>query len=222
MTFSILAYDDRSGAVGGAAATGNLCVGGWVLRAKAGVGASASQGKSVSTLWGEQALERLQDGMDAQEALDALVGPDPGRDHRQLTILDAAGQVAGWTGEENEVARGHLPGDGYIVAGNWLSNVGVLRDMERVYNDLRADRANSFATCLLGSLAAGIAAGSDARGTLSTALKIVEEDAPPVDLRVDLDPDPMNRLTELFERSVSNPYAEWISTVPTISSPHRF
>ena len=46
MTFSILARDPDSGLIGGAAATGSLCVGGWVLRGRAGVGLSASQGAS--------------------------------------------------------------------------------------------------------------------------------------------------------------------------------
>ena len=32
MTFSILARNPETGEIGGAAATGNLCVGGWVLR----------------------------------------------------------------------------------------------------------------------------------------------------------------------------------------------
>ena len=31
MTFSILARNPKTGEIGGAAATGNLCVGGWVL-----------------------------------------------------------------------------------------------------------------------------------------------------------------------------------------------
>ena len=59
MTYSILARDPETGAFGGAAATGSLCVGGWVLRGRAGVGISASQGASPSTLWGEEALVRL-------------------------------------------------------------------------------------------------------------------------------------------------------------------
>ena len=33
MTFTLLARDPKSGALGGASATGNLCVGAWVLRA---------------------------------------------------------------------------------------------------------------------------------------------------------------------------------------------
>ena len=32
MTFSIIARNPKTGEIGGAAATGNLCVGGWVLR----------------------------------------------------------------------------------------------------------------------------------------------------------------------------------------------
>ena len=34
MTFSILARNPKTGEIGGAAATGNLCVGGWVLNLK--------------------------------------------------------------------------------------------------------------------------------------------------------------------------------------------
>ena len=51
MTFSVLALDRATGAIGGAAATGNLAVGAWVLHAAAGVGAVATQGLSVSTPW---------------------------------------------------------------------------------------------------------------------------------------------------------------------------
>ena len=35
MTISILAIDEKTGRMGGAAATGSLCVGGWVLRGRA-------------------------------------------------------------------------------------------------------------------------------------------------------------------------------------------
>ena len=32
MTFSLLAHDEKTGALVAAAATGSLCVGGWVMR----------------------------------------------------------------------------------------------------------------------------------------------------------------------------------------------
>ena len=59
MTFSVLALDRATGAVGGAAATGNLAVGAWVLRAAARAGAVATQGFSVSSLWGDEGLASL-------------------------------------------------------------------------------------------------------------------------------------------------------------------
>ena len=50
MTFSILARNPKTGEIGGAAATGNLCVGGWVLRGDIKKGVTASQGFYPSTL----------------------------------------------------------------------------------------------------------------------------------------------------------------------------
>ncbi|MBF9061372.1 DUF1028 domain-containing protein, partial [Rhodobacterales bacterium HKCCSP123] len=70
MTISILAIDEKTGRMGGAAATGSLCVGGWVLRGRADSGLSASQGTAPSTLWGEDVLVRMAGGMRA-----------PGADH---------------------------------------------------------------------------------------------------------------------------------------------
>jgi uncharacterized Ntn-hydrolase superfamily protein len=62
MTFSILALDRENKLMGGAAATGNLCVGGWVLRADARAGVTASQGIRPSTVLGVKALEDLARG----------------------------------------------------------------------------------------------------------------------------------------------------------------
>ena len=52
MTFSLLYLDKPSGCFAGATATGNLCVGGWVLRGHPHVGLTASQGAEPSILWG--------------------------------------------------------------------------------------------------------------------------------------------------------------------------
>ncbi|MFN3526048.1 MAG: DUF1028 domain-containing protein, partial [Paracoccus sp. (in: a-proteobacteria)] len=62
MTFSILAQDLGTGAFGGAAATGSLCVGGWVLRGDSRAGLTASQGAAPSTMWGEDVLVRMMSG----------------------------------------------------------------------------------------------------------------------------------------------------------------
>ena len=57
MTFSIIARNPKTGEIGGATATGNLCVGGWVLRGNVDKGVTATQGFYPSTIWGENILK---------------------------------------------------------------------------------------------------------------------------------------------------------------------
>ena len=121
MTFSILAQDLNTGAFGAAAATGSLCVGGWVLRGDSRAGLSASQGAAPSPMWGEDVLDRMRAGEDAQTALDAVVGVDGGREGRQLAALDRRGGTACHTGAQNTPWRGSLIAPGLVVSGNLLA-----------------------------------------------------------------------------------------------------
>ncbi|WP_068109227.1 DUF1028 domain-containing protein [Tropicimonas marinistellae] len=217
MTFSVLAIDQDSGALGAAAATGNLCVGGWVLRGDARFGLTASQGQTPSTVWGEDALARLAGGATARDALAAVVTPDPGREARQLAVLDLKGDTAIHNGTENQAFTGHLSGDGWAVAGNWLASSRVIERTAEVLNASAGD----FAQRLVNALRAGLAAGSDRRGTQSAALLVLAEDAPPLDLRVDFDPAPMDRLAMLLERTRADAYRNWLDTLPTRREPFR-
>lgn len=222
MTFSILALDPETGAIGGAAATGNLAVGGWVLRAAARAGAVATQGFAVSPLWGDEALARLAKGETADAIVDALVKADPGRDHRQLSVLDAKGGTAAWTGSANMQNNYHLLGQGRVVAGNWLSNPDVLKNVDAGFEAARHAGEAGFGQRLLDGLQAGFEAGSDARGTFSAAIRIVRADRPPLDLRVDYDEGgPIARLRALYDKATSPPYSEWALEVPTLEDPYR-
>ena len=86
MTFSILARDENTNEIGGAAATGSYCVGGWVLRGSLNAGLSASQGASASTLWGEQTLDFLESGLNARDAIYKVVNADEGKEHRHYPV----------------------------------------------------------------------------------------------------------------------------------------
>lgn len=217
MTFSILAQDLNSGAFGGAAATGSLCVGGWVLRGDSRVGMSASQGAAPSTMWGEDALERMRAGDSAKDALACVTGQDAGRDWRQLALLDRAGGTACHTGTKNTEWRGSLLASGLVVSGNLLAGPQVLEALRDTFLAARGDLAER----LLASIAAAEAAGGDARGLQSAALLVVSDDAPPLTLRVDWSENPIRALRDLHSRSQSGPYAAWLPSVPTRNDPER-
>ena len=217
MTFSILAKDPETGALGGAAATGSLCVGGWVLRGDIRAGMSASQGASPSTFWGEDVLELMQGGMAAPVAVSAIVDPDEGKEHRQLSALDREGGVGAYTGGQNTDAKGSRVFKNGIVAGNLLSSDGVLDAMQTAYETAEGP----FAERLLAALRGAEGAGSDSRGLQAAALLIVTDDAPPLTLRIDYADDPLSSLEALYKRSQTSPYVDWLSQVPTIKNPDR-
>ena len=125
MTISILVFDEKSGCYGGAATTGSLCVGGWVLRGDAESGLSASQGSLPSTMWGTDVLTAMRGGTPAETAVEAVTGADAGRGQRQLAALDPLGGVAAFTGEDSIPAAGSRAGGGIIVSGNLLKHAGV-------------------------------------------------------------------------------------------------
>ncbi len=222
MTLSILMYDKEHEVIGCAAATGNLAVGAWVLRAEAGVGAVATQGLSVSTLWGDKAMDSLSEGTPPEVILQRLTLGDPGREHRQVSILDWKGRVAAWTGNANEAVCDQILGDNYVIAGNWLSSPEVLPSMKEALIRAARQAEGEPGEVLLRVLEAGVSAGSDSRGTLSAALKIVSRDRPPLDLRIDYDEEPLARLRQLYARATSAPYSTWVERVPTLAAPHRF
>lgn len=217
MTYSILAIDEKTGRFGGAAATGSLCVGGWVLRGGALCGMSASQGTAPSTLWGEAVLERMQAGHLAALAVENTVRPDTGRDHRQLAALDPTGGTAAFTGAQSLPACGHRSAKGVIVTGNMLSHEAVLGAALNAY----LGSTGAFADRLLAALDAGEAAGSDSRGLKSAALLIVGHDIAPLSLRVDYGEAPLAQLRTLLGHARAKPYADWIKAVPTRDAPHR-
>lgn len=217
MTFSLLAKDSGSGAIGGAAATGSLCVGGWVLRGAWGKGLSASQGAAPSTLWGDGVLDHMGRGLTAAEAVAAVTGADAGRAARQLSALDMSGGTGVHSGTDNSPAVADLLFDGGVAAGNMLADARVVQALATGYLDQRGD----FALRLLAGLRAAQAAGSDFRGLQSAALLVLHPDHAPLTLRVDHADDPLDALERLHRRATTGDYADWARQVPTLNDPER-
>lgn len=218
MTFSLLAQDPVTGAIGGVAATGSLCVGGWVLRGALDAGMSASQGASPSTFWGEDVLGAMKGGLSAEDAVTQVTEADSGRAYRQLAALDLRGRGAAFTGEANTPVAGSVAFGGGVASGNLLASDAVIASMTAGY--LGAE--GPFAARLLAGLKAAEEAGSDSRGLLSAALLVLHRDHAPLTLRIDHHAtDPIGALTDLFRRATSGDYAFWAKQVPTLSDRQR-
>ncbi|WP_163846427.1 DUF1028 domain-containing protein [Pseudooceanicola aestuarii] len=218
MTFSLLARDPETGTLAAAAATGSLCVGGWVLRGRLEAGLSASQGAAPSTFWGEDVLASMADGQDAAAAVAAITAADPGRDQRQLSALDPQGGTGAFTGAENTPQMGTQRFEHGIAAGNMLTDVDILDRLIDAYMDTRGTPGHR----LLAALHAAQRAGGDSRGLLSAALLVLHPSHAPLTLRVDHDArDPLAALDNLHKVATSGDYADWARQVPSRLAPHR-
>lgn len=217
MTISILAFDEKTGAYGGAATTGSLCVGGWVLRGDAESGLSASQGSLPSTLWGSDVLGQMRRGSDARTAVGRVTSADPGRAERQLAALDPNGGTAHFTGDNSLPVCGARTAPRVVVTGNLLASEAVL---DACLDGFLRSGA-SIDLRLIAALRAAASAGGDSRGLQSAALLVVSRSHAPLTLRIDHAEDPLAALSDLHRRATSGLYADWARHVPTRDDPYR-
>jgi uncharacterized Ntn-hydrolase superfamily protein len=207
MTFSIVARDPETGALGVATATAGPAVGALVPHGAAGIGAIATQAMTNPYL-AIDGLEQLKT-LGAEGTLARVLADDTGRDQRQLLIVDRNGEVAMWTGPACQSWAGHKSAAGVAVGGNIIAGEAVLNAMLAAYS---AD--GTLPQRLLAALAAGRKAGGDSRGVGSAALKVYGTEAfADVDLRVDWSEQPIRDLTSLLERTLSGDYAAFFAEV---------
>ena len=200
-TFSIVAYDPQREEWGVAVQSKFLAVGAVVPWAQAGVGAVATQAHANLT-YGPEGLALMAERLSAQEALDELVAADEGRARRQAGLVDAYGAAATFTGEECTPWAGGLAGDHYAVQGNILVSGATVESMASAFEQAEGELADR----LVAALAAGQAAGGDRRGQQSAAVLVVRQSGGYggnndryLDLRVDDDPAPIDRLQALVD-----------------------
>ena len=194
MTWSILARDPATGALGAAVATRFFAVGALAIHVQGGVAALATQAL-INPMYAVDGMARLR----ADEAPDAvaaaLVAADAGRAHRQLHMLDAGGRSVAFTGDACVAWCGSMRGPDVSVAGNMLAGPDVVARTLAAFVAAQGPLAER----LLAALAAGEAAGGDRRGKQSAALKIATRDPyPDLDIRADDHPDPIAELRRLY------------------------
>ncbi len=217
MTVSVLARDPATGRLGGAAVTGNLCVGGWVLRGDSRTGIVAAQGEQPSTIWADEAFDLLHQGHEAQAVVDRIVSQDDGRAWRQLSVLGRSGAEGAFTGRANRDWKGALAERDLVIAGNILAGPEVLEAARHGFRDASGPMEDR----LMAALRAAETSGGDSRGHLSAALLIVCDTEPPLSLRIDWDEAPLEALARLLERARRPDYVRWVAGLPVRTDPER-
>ncbi|HSR70412.1 MAG TPA: DUF1028 domain-containing protein [Acidobacteriota bacterium] len=199
-TYSIVAYDEQTGEVGGAVQSHWFSVGSIVVWAQGGVGAVATQ-SFVNVDYGPLGLRAMASGERPGPALERLTQADPGRDVRQVAFVDVSGRVAAHTGQKCIRHHCDVQGDGFSVQANMMLKSTVCTAMAEAFRSARG----SLARRLMAALQAAEAEGGDIRGRQSAALKVVSAAKPEqpwegvmVDIRVDDHQRPLQELERLL------------------------
>ena len=219
MTYSIVARDPRTGALGVAVQSHYFAAGSVVPWAEAGVGAVATQ-SVVDIGYGPRGLARMREGVTAIEALERLVADDPMAALRQVAMVDANGGVATYPGPGcvGEAVDGQ--GAEFSVQANMMLRPTVADAMCAAFESTTED----LPVRLLAALDAAEAEGGDARGRQSAGLLVVsgERSDEPwnqviADIRVDDHPRPLDELRRVFE--TGRAAAAMAGTFPLLFAP---
>ncbi len=202
-TFSIVAYDPGRKEWGVAVQSKFLAAAAVVSWARAGAGVVVTQAHANLT-YGSRGLDMMGQGASAEEAIKAFTDSDEGRATRQVGMVDREGRAFSYTGGECTAWAGHIVGEGYACQGNILLP-GTVEAMAERFEQVRGG-AGELADWLVAALAAGQKAGGDSRGRQASGVLVVRENGGYggnndryMDLRVDDDPKPIQKLQKLVE-----------------------
>ena len=200
-TFSIVAYDPKTGELGIAVESKFLSVGAVVPWAQAGVGAIATQ-SWANTSYGPRGLKMLKQGMTPKQVGKQLTAADDNAAQRQFGMVDAKGRAFTFTGKSCNEWAGGLVGKNYAAQGNILAGASVIDAVAHTFESAQG----TLAERLVAALAAGQTAGGDRRGQESAALLVVRArggyggfNDRYIDLRVDDHPAPIDELKRLLD-----------------------
>jgi uncharacterized Ntn-hydrolase superfamily protein len=171
-TFSIVAFDPVTREWGVTVASKYFSVGSVVPWAEAEVGAVATQA-NVNVGYGPRGIELLKQGLSAKAVLDKLLAEDtfPGKDGRQLAIIDNKGNIAAFTGPNAPNWAGDRQGKTWSAQGNILVGPQVPEAMGKAFEATQGDLAEK----LYAALKAGDDAGGDSRGKQSASMLVVKK-----------------------------------------------
>ena len=196
MTFSVVGMCRQTGMFGAAVTTSSIGVGSRCPFAQAGVGAVLTQHRTDPRL-GPRGLELLAAGHSASQVISVLAQDNPTIGWRQLAIIDRQGETAYYHGDRISSIHAAAQGNAVCAIGNILRSEDVPQAMVEAFGQ---EPKAHLAERLLRALEAGLEAGGELKQVKSAALLVVHEQPfPLVDLRVELDPQPLAELRFLWE-----------------------
>ena len=197
-TFSIVAYDENAQEWGIAVATNNIYVGNSTIYIEPNVGAFSVIAETEPR-YGLEGFEKLRAGKSIEQAILEVRDTDDQSNYRQISGIDANGNVHAFTGNSLKYWNGNaaeILGENYVVMGNQLAE-NVLSDMSETFENSKG----TLAQRLLESLVAGQNAGGQISGKQSAAVVVKganNEWYNQIDLRVDNSKNPIKELQILM------------------------
>jgi uncharacterized Ntn-hydrolase superfamily protein len=198
VTLSLVGCCARTGALGAIVMSSSPAVAARCAWARARVGAACTQNITDPSL-GAAMLDRIAAGAPAADALAAVTAATADADYRQLTVVDAFGRAAAFSGKHTLGRHAHVTGADCAAAGNLLADESAPQAMAAAF---AADPAADLGDRLVAALRAGRDAGGEEGAVHSAGVVVVDAVAWPVtDLRVDwTEADPVEELAGLWER----------------------
>ncbi len=204
MTFSLLAWEADTRSVGLCSITSSAAHGKRCPHFRKDVGIVTSQALT-NCYHGEMGIRLLALGFTPDECIRATSMKDRNIEGRQIAIIDATGRKAVFTGSRPKDFKGHLVGDDFIAAGNYLAGERVLHAMADGFRAARGELAER----LLAGARAGERAGGDLGGSHSGVLVVIRPDqmqpwGAHVDIRIDYAADVIPAVEEALAQ-----YRQW-------------
>jgi len=168
-TFSIVARDPKTGNIAVCGASHWFAYATVVPFIEAGVGAIATQAE-CNVAYGPNGLELLRKNTPVEKLVKKLIEEDPGKDIRQLLVIDNKGNAAAHTGKKCvKFAIDHIEKN-FACGGNMLASQTVIPAMVNFYTKSNLP----FVPKLIKTLQEGDKAGGDIRGKRSFGLLVAK------------------------------------------------
>ena len=198
MTFSVSGRCAETGMFGIAVSSSSPSVAARCAHARAGVGVVATQNITDPRL-GPKGLDLMAGGLSAEAALERLVAEAPNIEYRQLTLLDAQGRSATYSGPRTLGTHATARGIDVVTAGNMLTSTAIPAKMVEAFE---AAKGSHLGDRLIAAMRAAVAAGGEEGPVHSMGMILVDKVSWNVaDLRIDwTDGDPIEKCAALWQR----------------------